>query len=128
MRDWLEQLEAARPAEEELLAVLAYAAGQHVDLDPDDLAGALRRAVLVHASGGGLHRELRLDARAGEVLAADLDDAAHRAELCRALAGLKDEAARLPFVREALTRLLADTGLAWRVFAVSLLAEELGGA
>jgi hypothetical protein len=30
-------------------------------------------------------------------------------------------------VRDALARLLGDTELAWRIFAVTLLAEELGG-
>ena len=127
VRDWLEQLDAAGPAEEELLAVLVYAAGQHVALDPDERAAAMRRALLVHAAGGGLHRELTLDARAGEVLAADLDDPDRRAELGRALAALRGEAARLAVVRDALGRLLADTELAWRTFAISLLAEELGG-
>jgi hypothetical protein len=126
-RDWLEQLDAAQPAEEELLAVLVYAAGRHVALDPDERAAAMRRALFVHAAGGGLHRELTLDARAGEVLAADLDDAGRRAELARALAALRDEAAGLPVVRDALGRLLADRELAWRTFAISLLAEELGG-
>lgn len=125
MRDWLEQLEAAQPAEEELLAVLVYVAGQDVEIDGDERAAAVRRALLVHAAGGDLHRELTLDAPAGETLAADLDDPERRAELGRGLAAIRDEAARLPVVREALGRLLGDTDRAWRVFAVGLLAEEL---
>ena len=113
------------PVEDELLAMLVYVAGQAVELDEEELNGARRRALLVHAAGGDLHRELTLDARAAEVLAADLDSAEHRAELGRALAGLRDEAARLPLVRDALARLLGDTDLAWRIFAVALLAEEI---
>jgi hypothetical protein len=124
VRDWLEQLEAAQPADDELLAVLVFVAGQSVELDDGERAAATRRALFVHASGGGLHRELTLDSRAGETLAADLDDAERRAQLGRALAALRDEAARLPHVRGALGRLLADGDLAWRAYAVALLAEE----
>jgi hypothetical protein len=100
-------------------------AGQAVSLDEDELNGARRRALLVHASGGDLHRELTLDTRAAEVLARDLDSDERRAALGRSLAGLRDEAARLPTVRDALGRLLADSLLAWRIYAVALLAEEL---
>jgi hypothetical protein len=127
VRDWLEQIEAARPPEQELVAVLVYVAGRQVALDEAERAAALRRALLVHAAGGGLDRELTIDAPAGETLAGDLDDAERRAQLGRALAGLRDEAARLPFVRETLARLLGDTDLAWRAFAIALLAEELAG-
>ena len=117
MRDWLEQLEAARPAGDELLAVLVYVAGKSVAIGEDELAPAIRRALFVHAAGGDPHREL--------TLAADLDSGERRAELGRALAALRDEAVRLPLVRDALGRLLADTELAWRTFAIALLAEEL---
>lgn len=127
MRDWLEALEEAKPGDEELLAVLVYVAGQNVPLDEDELAGALRRALLVHASGGALTRELTLDARAADTLAADIDSEPRRAALGRGLAGLHDDAIRLPFVRAAIGRLLADMELAWRAYAVSLLAEELAG-
>jgi hypothetical protein len=127
VRDWLEQLEAAAPVEDELYAMLVYAAGQSVELDEDELNAARRRALLVHAAGGDLQRELTLDAPAADVLASDLDSAERRAELGRGLAALRDAAARLPLVRAALGRLLADTALAWRIYAVTLLAEELAG-
>jgi hypothetical protein len=107
--------------------MLAYVAGKQVSLDEQELAGARRRALLVHASGGDLHRELTLDAPAGETIAADLDAPQRRAELGRGLAALQDDAARLIHVRGAVSRLLADTDLAWRAFAVALLAEELAG-
>jgi hypothetical protein len=109
------------------VAVLVYVAGRQVDLDEDECRGALRRALFVHAAGGELHRELTLDAPAGETLAADLDTAERRAQLGHGLAELRDEAARLPYVRDALAQLLGDTDLAWRSFAIALLAEELGG-
>jgi hypothetical protein len=125
VRDWLEQLEAARPPDDELLAVLVYVAGQSVTIDEDELAPAIRRALFVHAAGGDPHRELTLDARAGETLAADLDNGERRAQLGRGLAAIRDEAARLPLVRDTLGRLLADTELAWRTFAIALLAEEI---
>jgi hypothetical protein len=127
VRDWLQALEEAQPADEELFAMLTYVAGRGVEIDEHELAGALRRALLVHASGGSLERELTLDARAGETLADDLDDEPRRAQLGRGLAALRDEAvaARLPFVRDALGHLLADTALAWRTYAIALLAEEL---
>jgi hypothetical protein len=125
VRDWLEQLEAVAPARDELLAMLVYAAGQGVEVDEDELNAARRRALLVHASGGDLHRELTLDARAAEVLAGDLDSDDRRAELGRGLAALRDGAARLPLVRAALGDLLADIALAWRIYAVTLIAEEL---
>lgn len=105
--------------------MLAYVAGQRVELDPAELTAARRRALLVHAAGGDLRRELALDARAGEVLAADLDGDERRAQLGRGLAALRDDAARLPLVRDALGRLLGDPALAWQAFAVALLAEEL---
>jgi len=126
VRDWLEALDSAQPGDEELLAVLAFVAGQSVELDDEERAAATRRALLVHASGGDLHRELTLDSRAGETLAADLDDAERRAQLGRGLAALRDESARLPHVRDALGRMLADGDLAWRAYAIALLAEELG--
>jgi len=130
VREWLEQLEAARPPEEELYAVLVYVAGQDVELDPDERAAALRRALFVYAAGGGLDRELTLDDPAGGTLAGDLDDDSglRRAELGRGLGALRDEAARLPHVRDALGRLLADKELAWRTFAIGLLAAALAGA
>ncbi len=124
-RDWLEQLEASAPVRDELYAMLVYAAGQNVEIDEQDLNGARRRALLVHAAGGDLQRELTLDARAAETLAADLDTDERRAQLGRGLAAIRDDAARLPLVRGALSELLGDIALAWRIYAVTLLAEAL---
>jgi hypothetical protein len=108
--------------------MLVYAAAGSVELPPADLRAARRRALLVHAAGGDLHRELTLDARAAEVLAGDLDAPERRAELARGLEALRTEADGLVVVADALSRLLADPALAWRVLAVALLAEELAGS
>src|SRR5579884_3739632 len=54
------------------LPVLAYLAGRAVDLDPGELNGARRRALLLVAAGGDPHRELEVDDRAVKALAADL--------------------------------------------------------
>jgi hypothetical protein len=126
-REWLEALDASAPVDEELLAMLVYAVAPSVELDEHELSAARRRALLVHAAGGDLHRELTLDARAAEVLAGDLDAPGPRAELARGLEVLAAQAGGLPVVMEALSRLLGDQDLAWRVLAVALLAEELGG-
>lgn len=121
MRELLEHLEAAGVSP----VALAYLAGRGVALDEDELRGALRRAELLLAAGGDPRRELELDGRAVESLAADLDGPAARAELGAGLARLLDEAQGLPATAEALSVLLADAGLAWRCFACALLAEEL---
>jgi hypothetical protein len=125
LKGWLESLEAAPPAEDELVAVVAYAAGQAVALDPDELHAARRRAVLVLAAGGDPHRELSTELPAAQRLADELDDPARRGELLEGLAALAFLAAGLPLVARTLTGLLADPDLAWRAFAVALLAEEL---
>ena len=54
------------------LPVLAYIAGQSVEIDDQDLNGARRRALLLVAAGGDPHRELGVDDRAVKALAADL--------------------------------------------------------
>src|SRR5215471_15630873 len=105
MRAWLEQLDASAPVDEELLAMLVYAAAASVELDQQELDAARRRALLVHAAGGDLHRELTLDARAAEVLAGDLDSPEPRAEFARGLGALAAKADGLPVVADALARL-----------------------
>ena len=125
LRSWLTDVETANPPADELVAMLAYAAGQAVDLDPDELHAARRRALLVLAAGGDLHRQLSLDLPATQRLADELDDPARRGELLEGLAALTFQATGLPLVARTLTELLADPDLAWRAFAVALIAEEL---
>ena len=44
--------------------MLAYLAGQAIELDAEELNGARRRALLLVAAGGDPHRELDVDDRA----------------------------------------------------------------
>jgi hypothetical protein len=81
--------------------------------------------MLVLAAGGDPHRDLDLDSVAVERLAAELDAPDRRAALAAALAGLDAEG--LPTVTEAARFLGSDPELAWRVFALALVADELAG-
>lgn len=104
---------------------LALLAGQDVELDPDELRGARRRAVQLLATGGDPHRDPEPDGRAVTALAADLDAPEHRAALADGLSSLNATVAGLPEVSARLERLSADQELAWRWFACTVLAEEL---
>jgi hypothetical protein len=108
------------------LPVLAYMAGDRVALDDEELNAARRRALLLLAAGGDPHRELGVDDRAVKALAADLHDADRIAQLRGAIDALVVRVRDLPNVREGALFLAADVELAWRMFALSLLAEELG--
>ena len=109
------------------LPVLAYLAGQAVSFDESELNGARRRALLLVAAGGDPHRTLEVDDRAVKSLAADLYDAARREQLARSLDALVLRVRELPVAREAALFLVSDVDLAWRLFSLALLAEELGG-
>jgi hypothetical protein len=107
------------------LPVLAYVAGQSVTIADDELNGARRRAVLLVAAGGVLQRELGVDDRAVKALAADLHSDDRQAQLARGLDELVLRVRDLPVARDAALFLVADLDLAWRVYALALLAEEL---
>ena len=107
------------------LPVLAYLAGQAVELDDEDLNGARRRALLLVAAGGDPHRELDVDDRAVKALAADLYTEERREQLARAIDALVLRVRDLPAAREGTIFLAADVDFAWRLFALALLAEEL---
>jgi hypothetical protein len=108
------------------LPVLAYLAGQAVGIDEDELNGARRRALLLVAAGGDPHRELELDDRAVKAIATDLYTEERRDQLVRAIDAIALNVRDLPASREAVLFLAADVDLAWRIFALTLLAEELG--
>ncbi|HEY2326796.1 MAG TPA: hypothetical protein VGH52_04850 [Gaiellaceae bacterium] len=108
------------------LAVLAYLAGQAVTVDESELNGARRRAMLLVAAGGDPHRELEVDDRAVRALAADLYSEERRAELAEQIDALVHRVHDLPRLREAALFLAADVDLAWRLYALGLLAEEVG--
>jgi hypothetical protein len=97
------------------LVLLAYVAGQAVPLDESERNAAVRRALLVFAAGGDVHREPSLDDPAVAELACDLDTPQRRSALMAALAGV-----------EGGEPLLADPDVAWRAYACALLADELG--
>jgi hypothetical protein len=107
------------------LPVLAYLAGQGVELDEAELNGARRRALLLAAAGGDPHRELDVDDRAVKALAADLYSEERREQLARAVDALVLRVRELPAAREAAIFLAGDIDLAWRLFSLALLAEEL---
>lgn len=107
-------------ADAEDLVALAWHAGRDVSLDEDELRGALRRSMLLLASGGDPHRGLDLDGRAVTALADELDAPDRREAL---LAGLRSLAGEAPDAE----LLLAEPELAWRAYACALLAEELAG-
>ena len=107
------------------LPVLAYLAGQAVVIDEAELNGARRRALLLVAAGGDVRRELEVDDRAVKSLATDLYNEERREQLARSVDALVARVRDLPVAREGALFLAADIALAWRLFALALLAEEL---
>ena len=121
----LEELEASGldPRSSELPVVLCWLVQDELAIDEDELNGARRRAMFVLAAGGDPNRDLDLDSVAAERLAGELDTPGRRALLATALEELP--AHDLPAVTAAVESLRADPELAWRSFALSLLADEL---
>jgi hypothetical protein len=107
------------------LAVTAYLAGQRVELPEAELNEARRRALLLLAAGGDPRRELGVDDRAVKTLAADLWSEERGRQLAGGLDGLATRARGLPRARDAVLFLVRDIDLAWRMFALALIAEEL---
>ena len=124
---WLGQLEEAVAAGEDPGAdvALVYLVHEEVLLDEDELHGALRRAVLLLATGGDPRRGLDLDGRAVIALADDLDAPAPRAELLSALEDITELLTGLPQLAARLAALRTDPDRAWRTLALALLADEL---
>ena len=131
--EWLTVLERSLAGESggdalaTALVVLAADAGRDVPLDEDEAHGTTRRALLLLAAGGGPSRGLDLNGRAVGALAADLDSPERRAALDRGLEELRERSVGLAYVSEAVHALAAEPDIAWRAFACSLLAEEVGG-
>jgi hypothetical protein len=125
IRARLEELDRSGldPRAGELLVVLCWLVRDDVPIDGAELNAARRRAMFVLAAGGDPHRDLELDSIAAERLADELDTPERRARLATALDELP--AGDLPAVTAALESLRADPELAWRSFALSLLADEL---
>jgi hypothetical protein len=127
---WLVQLERSLEEDDESLAVgivvLASVAGREVHIEPDVVQGAARRALLVLAAGGGPERGLDLNGRAVHAMADELRTVDRQLALERGLDEVKAQAKGLSHVSEALAALRATPDVAWRAYACSLLAEELG--
>jgi hypothetical protein len=79
--------------------------------------------MLVLAAGGDPHRDVGTATPAVERLADELDTPERRALLHEALAAV--DASGLPTVQKALQILLDDRELAWRLFALAHVADEL---
>lgn len=127
---WLRRLEDQLASAEEAVAVVTAAsvAGRAVPLDADELRAAARRALLVLAAGGDPTRGLDLDGPAVARLADELDAPERRSALEDGLFGLLEQSRGFPHVSETVRALLAARDVAWRAYACSLLAEELGAS
>ncbi|HET7572889.1 MAG TPA: hypothetical protein VFJ77_09520 [Gaiellaceae bacterium] len=125
MRERLEELERSGldPRSSELLVVLCWLVRDEVGIAETELNAARRRAMFVLAAGGDPHRDLALDSVAAERLAAELDTPERRTSLAAALAALPADG--LPVVGLARDALRGEPELAWRSFALALLADEL---
>jgi hypothetical protein len=124
IRARLEDLEQSDlPRSSDLVVVLCWLVKDDVSIDEAELNGARRRAMFVLAAGGDPHRDVGLDAVAAERLAGELDTPERRAQLAASLDELPVE--DLPAVSAAAESLRGDPELAWRSFALSLLAAEL---
>ena len=126
MRAALELVEARLESGEPGEPLLALVAGVQVEIPEEELRGACRRAMLVLAAGGDPRREPELDSPAVQVLARELDAPERRHGLRQGLRDLRDSVEGLPLTAALGARLESDPELAWRSFALALLADELG--
>src|SRR4051794_2799750 len=112
------ELEQLEDSDLDLPIALAWLVRNDVfGLDERELKGARRRAMFVLASGGDPHRDLDLNAVAGERLAAELETPARLRALDAALAAL--DTSGLPRVADAVQMLRHDLELAWRSLALA---------
>ena len=130
--EWLRDLEVALAADDErealstAVVVLASVAGEAIRLDEDERRGAARRALLLLAAGGDPARALDLSGRAVTSIAEDLRTVDRQLALESGLTDLRLRSAGLPHVSETVHALIDAPDVAWRAYACSILAEELG--
>ncbi len=125
----LEEALAADESGDELataIVVIASVAGERVMIDAQRRRTAARRALLLLTAGGDPARGLDLNGRAVTALADDIRDADRQIMLEEGIRELAPVAAGLPHVSEAIHALIHAPDVAWRAYACSLLAEELG--
>ncbi|MDQ3995180.1 MAG: hypothetical protein M3265_10340 [Actinomycetota bacterium] len=129
---WMVALEETLAADEtgdELataLVVIASVAGERVMIDEQRARAATRRALLLLTAGGDPTRGLDLNGRAVTALADDIRDADRQLMLEEGIRELAPAASGLPHLSEAVHALIHAPDVAWRAYACSLLAEELG--
>jgi hypothetical protein len=109
------------------LVVLATVAGADVQVDPDEVHSAARRALFLLTAGGDPERGLDLDGRAVAALAEDLRTVDRQLALERGLLDLRLQVQGLPHTSEAVHGLIDAPDVAWRAYAAGVLAEHLGG-
>jgi hypothetical protein len=109
------------------LVVLASVAGRDVHVEPTEIHGAARRALVLLGAGGDPSRGLDLHGRAVTAMADDLRTVDRQLALEDGIRQLRVEASGLPHVSEAVHALAETPDVAWRAYAASLLAEELAG-
>ena len=129
---WLLDLESSLAEERADLAtalvLLAAMAGERVPIERNEVHGASRRALLLLAAGGDPDRGLDLRGRAVAALADEFRTVDRQLALEDGIRELQLQARGLPHVSEAVHALAEAPDVAWRAFAASLLAEELGDA
>ena len=126
----LEQSLAGGEGTEELataLVVLASVAGRDVHVEPAEVRGAARRALVLLGAGGDPTGGLDLHGRAVTAMADELRTVDRQLALEDGIRQLRVEASGLPHVSEAVHALADTPDVAWRAYAASLLAEELAG-
>ena len=128
---WLLQLEhALAEGDGEALAtavvVIAAVAGRGVHVSDAERVAATRRATLLLAAGGDPARGLDLNGRAVSAIADELRSVDRQLALESGLATVRIDATGLAHVSEAVHALIDAPDVAWRAYACSLLAEELG--
>ena len=129
---WLVALERSLAADTETenlataLVVLASVAGERVVVPEALRRAATRRALLLLAAGGDPSRGLDLHGRAVTALADELRDVDRQLALEDGIRELRQLAAGLPHASEAIRALADAPDVAWRAYACSLLAEDLG--
>jgi len=129
---WLDQFDAAlreHDGEEhrsDAFIALALVAGQTIEIDEDELQGAVKRSLLVLAAGGDPTRGIDLGGRGVETIAEDLDSPFRRKLLMEGLEGIRTRAEQRESLREVLVELEADPEIAWRAFSAARMVELLG--